>query len=55
MTTKKASDKEIKAKLIEDLKDPDAWGKPITVPPSRAPRPERYGRAGHLHDSFRRL
>ena len=48
MTTKKASDKEIKARLIEDANDPNAWGKPITVPASRAARPERYGRSGHL-------
>ena len=48
MTTKKASEKEIKVKLTEDAKDPNAWGKPIIVPASRAPRPEWYGRAGHL-------
>jgi len=48
MTIKKASEKEIKIKLIEDAKKTDAWGKPITVPPSRASRPEWYGRAGHL-------
>jgi hypothetical protein len=45
---KKASEKEIKDKLIQDAKDPDAWGKPITVSASRTPRPEWYGRAGHL-------
>jgi len=48
MTTKKTSEKEIRIKLIGDAKNPDAWGKPTTVPPSRAPRPEWYGRAGHL-------
>ena len=48
MTTKKASEKEIKVKLIEDAQNPNAWGKPITVPASRAPRPEWYGRTGHL-------
>lgn len=48
MTTKKVSEKEIKIKLIEDAKDPNAWGKPITVPASRSPRPAYYGRAGHL-------
>jgi len=48
MTTKKTSEKEIKEKLIEDAKNPDAWGKPITVSASRAQRPEWYGRAGHL-------
>ena len=40
--------KEIKVKLIEDAKNPDAWGKPIRVPASRAPRPEWYGQSGHL-------
>lgn len=48
MTTKKDSEKEIKVKLIGDARDPDAWGKPIRVPASRAPRPEWYGRTGHL-------
>jgi len=48
MTTRKTSEKEIKIRLIEDAKDPNAWGKPMTVPPSHAPRPERYGRAGHM-------
>src|ERR1044072_8111006 len=48
MTSKKASEKEIKVKLIEDAKDPNAWGKPITVPASRVPRPDWYGRTGHL-------
>jgi len=46
--TRKASEKEIKINLIKDAKDPTAWGKSITVPASRAPRPERYGRSGHL-------
>ena len=48
MTGKKISSKEIKLKLIEDAKNPDAWGRPITVPKSRAPRLEWYGRATHL-------
>jgi len=48
MRSRKASEKEIKINLIEDAKDPNAWGKPIIVPASRAPRPERYGRSGHL-------
>lgn len=48
MTTRKASEKEIKLNLIEDAKDPIAWEKPITVPPSRASRPDRYGQSGHL-------
>jgi hypothetical protein len=48
MTTRKTSEKEIKLKLIEDANDPNAWGKPITVPASRTPRPERYARSGHL-------
>jgi hypothetical protein len=41
MTTRKSSEKEIKIKLIEDAKDPNAWENPINVPASRAPRPER--------------
>lgn len=45
---KKASEKEITQKLIEDAKNPDAWGNPTIVPSSRAPRPERYGRINHL-------
>jgi hypothetical protein len=48
MTTRKVSKKELKLKLIEDAKNPNAWGKPITVPASTAPRPERYSRSGHL-------
>jgi len=40
---KKLTDKEIRLRLIEDAKDPDAWGKPTRVPASRAPRPEWYG------------
>ena len=48
MTTRKASEKEIKIRLIADANDPNAWGKPISVPPSRAPRPQQYGRSGHL-------
>ena len=48
MTIRKATEKEIKLKLIEDADDPDAWGKPITVPSSRAARPDLYGRSGHL-------
>jgi len=48
MMTRKASEKEVKINLIEDANDPTAWEKPITVPASRAPRPERYGRSGHL-------
>ena len=48
MKTRKASEKEIKLKLIEDAKDPNAWGKPIRVAASRTPRPERYGHAGHI-------
>jgi len=48
MTTRKASEKDLKIKLIEDAENPNAWGKPITVPASRAPRPDRYGRSGHI-------
>ncbi len=45
---KKVSSKEIKLKLIADANNPDAWGRPVTVPKSRSPRPEWYGRATHL-------
>ena len=48
MTTRKASEKEIKINLINDAKAPNAWGKPITVAASGAPRPDRYGQSGHL-------
>jgi hypothetical protein len=48
MTTKRASKKQVKAKLIEDANNPDAWGRPITVPASGVPRPTWYGRSGHL-------
>jgi hypothetical protein len=48
MTAKKKLEKEIRLKLIKDAKNPDAWEKPITVPASRAPRPEWYGRTRHL-------
>lgn len=44
MKTKKASEKQIKIKLIEDANNSDAWGKAVTVPPSRTPRPTWYGR-----------
>lgn len=48
MTPRKASQKEIEINLIKDANDPNAWEKPIKVPASRAPRPDRYGRSGHL-------
>jgi hypothetical protein len=47
-TKKKASEKEIKLALVKDAKNPDAWGPPIRVRQSRAPRPEWYGRTRHL-------
>lgn len=45
---KKLSQREIKLKLVEDAKNPDAWEAPQTVPPSHAPRPKWYGRTQHL-------
>jgi hypothetical protein len=47
-TRKKVSEKEIKTKLLKDAHNPDAWEAPIKVPPSRAARPEGYGRTKHL-------
>ena len=45
---KKVSEREIKLKLVEDAKNPDAWEAPIRVPATLAPRPEWYGRTTHL-------
>lgn len=45
---KKDSDKALERKLIADADNPDAWEEPITVGPSRAPRPHWYGRTKHL-------
>jgi hypothetical protein len=45
---KKMSDGEIKRRLIADANDPSAWEAPVTVSPSRAPRPAWYGRTRHL-------
>ncbi len=41
---KKISETGIKQKLVNDADNPERWEEPITVPPSRAPRPEWYGR-----------
>jgi hypothetical protein len=38
----------IERKLIADADNPDAWEEPISVAPSRAPRPHWYGRTKHL-------
>jgi hypothetical protein len=45
---KKKAEKELTDQLIEDASNPNAWDEPITVPASRRPRPESYGRAAHL-------
>lgn len=45
---KKISETEIKRKLVNDANNPDRWEAPITVPPSRAPRPEWYGRTRQI-------
>lgn len=45
---KRISEREIKLRLVEDAHNPDAWGEPFTVPPSRVPRPEWYGQTKHL-------
>lgn len=47
-TRKKVSEKEIKARLLKDADNPDAWEAPVKVPPSRGARPELYGRTKHL-------
>src|SRR5947209_6506253 len=41
MSTRKKSSNDIERQLISDADDPQAWGKPVQVPPSRSPRPER--------------
>lgn len=45
---KKISEKELKLRLIQDAKNPEAWEGPVKVPASRRPRPDWYGRATHL-------
>jgi hypothetical protein len=45
---KRLSNAEVELGLIEDSKNADAWGAPITVPPSRAQRPQWYGQQRHL-------
>lgn len=47
-TRKKISEKQIEARLIEDANDERAWEKPVVVAPSRAARPDWYGRTKHL-------
>ncbi len=47
-TRKKLSDVEIERKLIADAANPSAWEAPITVPASRSPRPQWYGRSKRL-------
>ena len=39
---RKLSAEEIERRLIDDARDPDAWGPAISVGPSRSPRPSRY-------------
>lgn len=42
------SEREIKIQLLKDSEDSNAWERPITVPPSKGPRPEWYSRTRHL-------
>jgi hypothetical protein len=41
--TEDAEAGEIEQAIIADADNPEAWEKPITVPPSFAPRPKSYG------------
>jgi hypothetical protein len=50
---RKLTDDEIEAQVIADLDDPDAWGEPIYVPPSRSPRPAWVAAGRHLELSAR--
>jgi RNA polymerase sigma factor (sigma-70 family) len=63
---KKLSEAEIERDLIEDAGNPDAWEAPITVGPSRSPRPSWYRQTTHdreadvlhrkqLHDAIAKL
>jgi hypothetical protein len=45
---KKLSESEIKQKLIDDSDNPAAWDEPITVLPSKAPRPKWYSRSKNI-------
>ena len=45
---KRIPETEIKLRLLKDSEDHDAWDAPVTVPPSKAPRPEWYKRSQHL-------
>ena len=46
---KKPLETEIRRKLIADADNSDAWEDPVTVPPSRAPRPEWYRRTNRIN------
>ena len=48
MSSRKKLSEDVKRRLIADAENPDAWEKPIAVPPSRSPRPAWYGRSRHL-------
>jgi hypothetical protein len=48
MSRKRISEAEIIRKVVADAENPEAWEAPITVPPSRSPRPEWYGRRKHI-------
>ena len=50
---RKLTDDEIEAEVIADLDDPSAWGDPIYVPPSKAPRPAWVVMGRHLELSAR--
>jgi hypothetical protein len=45
---KRISETEVKLRLLSDSGDDDAWETPVTVRPSKAPRPEWYMRSKHL-------
>lgn len=46
--SQKLSEQEVDNLMIAQADDPDAWGEPISVPPSRSPRPEWMARSRHL-------
>jgi hypothetical protein len=48
MTQEITSDVELEEALLADAENPEAWEAPISVPPSRSPRPEWYGRRTHI-------
>lgn len=45
---KKPLEKELKARLIAEANNPEAWEQPIRVPATRRSRPDWHGRATHL-------